>query len=114
MSSPWSKWASKSTAAYGIGGALLSGAIAGTAYYKRNDLGAGYGWATDHLKYVGTLWDEATLRARLAALAKMNNELGIVFKTYVVFENTVLRVSLMLPVCISDFIPFFHPTLHSI
>ena len=79
--SPWSKWTS--TAAYGIGGALVSGAVAGTAYYKRKDLTAGYGWATDHLKYVGTLWDEEALRIRLGVLMKMHEELGVVFKTCV-------------------------------
>lgn len=47
----WSRWA---PAAYAVGGAMLAGAAAGGAYYKRNDIGAGYTvgytWATDHMK----------------------------------------------------------------
>ncbi|OCH92192.1 hypothetical protein OBBRIDRAFT_791568 [Obba rivulosa] len=77
--SGWSKWA---PAAYTIGGALLAGAAAGTAYYKREDLGFGYKWVTDHMRYVGTLWDDATLQRRVDRLVELEQEMGVVFRTF--------------------------------
>lgn len=79
--SSWSKWAAP--VAYGVGGLLLSGAAAGAAYYKRNDIGQGYQWATDHMKYVGTLWDEKKLRKRLDELLEIEESLGVIFREYV-------------------------------
>lgn len=76
--SVWQKWA---PAAYAVGGALLAGAAAGTAYYKRDDLNVGYTWATDHMKYVGTLWDEATLHKRVADLLQIEEKMGVMFRT---------------------------------
>ena len=77
-SAPWAKWAVP--AAYGVGGLLLSGAAAGAAYYKRDDLGMGYKWATDHMKYVGTLWDEEKLKKRVERLVEIENSLGVTFR----------------------------------
>lgn len=74
----WKKWA---PAAYAVGGALIAGAAAGTAYYKRDELGAGYSWATDHMKYVGTLWEEATLKKRVDDLLQIEEKLGVMFRT---------------------------------
>lgn len=76
--SSWTKWAVP--AAYGLGGLLLSGAAAGAAYYKRDDLGMGYKWATDHMKYVGTLWEEEKLRKRLDDLLMIERDLGVAFR----------------------------------
>lgn len=76
----WTKWAVP--AAYGVGGLLVSGAAAGAAYYKRDDLGMGYKWATDHMKYVGTLWDEKSLKKRLEQLVEIENNLGVTFREY--------------------------------
>lgn len=78
----WTKWAVP--AAYGVGGLLVSGAAAGAAYYKRDDLGMGYKWATDHMKYVGTLWDEKSLKKRLEQLVEIENNLGVTFREYVI------------------------------
>jgi len=75
--SPWEKWA---PAVYGVGGALLAGAAAGAVYHQRDNLNLGLGWATDHLKYVGTMWDENKLKARVDGLLKLNKESGIVFR----------------------------------
>lgn len=76
--SAWQKWA---PAAYAVGGALIAGAAAGTAYYKREDLGVGYKWATDHMKYVGTLWDKHALERRLQSLLEIEEQMGVLFCT---------------------------------
>jgi hypothetical protein len=74
--SSWGNWA---PAAYAIGGALLAGGV-GAAYYKRDDLGLGYTWATDHLKYVRNLWDEDTLKTRVENLIDVEETLGVIFR----------------------------------
>lgn len=75
----WGKWAAP--AAYTIGGAILAGAAAGGAYYKRENLSMGLTWATDHMKYVGNLWDEETLKRRIEALINVEEQAGVVFRT---------------------------------
>lgn len=64
-----------------MGGALLAAGAAGAAYYKREEIGVGYAWATDHMKYVGTLWDEATLKRRLEDLFQIEEKMGVMFRT---------------------------------
>lgn len=75
----WSNWA---PAAYAVGGALLAGAAAGGAYYKRDDLGVGYTWATDHMKYVRNLWDETALHQRVEDLVDIEEQEGVVFRVF--------------------------------
>lgn len=75
----WARWAGP--AAYAVGGAILAGAAAGGAYYKKDDLTQGLSWATDHMKYVGNLWDEAALEKRVEALVDIENDYGVVFRT---------------------------------
>ncbi|PBL02342.1 hypothetical protein ARMGADRAFT_1005737 [Armillaria gallica] len=75
----WSKWA---PAAYAVGGAVLAGAAAGGAYYRRDDLGVGYTWATDHMKYVRNLWDEPALRQRVDNLVDIEEQEGVVFRVF--------------------------------
>ncbi|KAI0311967.1 hypothetical protein OF83DRAFT_1177073 [Amylostereum chailletii] len=75
----WSKWA---PAAYSVGGALLAGAAAGTAFYKRDELGSGYAAVLDHMKYVGNLWDDKALGARVDKLVKIEEDHGVVFRTF--------------------------------
>lgn len=75
----WSKWA---PAAYAVGGALVAGAAAGGAYYKRAELGLGYTWATDHLKYVGNLWDEDACKKRVDSIIEVDETAGIHFRTF--------------------------------
>ncbi|KAF4619528.1 hypothetical protein D9613_005253 [Agrocybe pediades] len=75
--STWSSW----TGAAAVGGALLAGAAAGVAYYKKDDLTNGFNWAGDHLKYVGTLWDSASLDQRIDALIDIERDHGVVFRT---------------------------------
>lgn len=77
--SAWGKWTGP--AAYAIGGAILAGAAAGGAYYKREDLSAGYSWATDHMKYVRNLWDEGALQRRVDALINAEEREGVLFRT---------------------------------
>lgn len=78
-STPQSAWAKWAPTAYGVGGALLAGAAAGTAYWKREDLGLTYTWFTDHMKYVSTLWEDDNLKARVDKVAEINRELNIPF-----------------------------------
>lgn len=82
QTSGWSKWA---PAAYAVGGALVAGAAAGGAYYKKDDLTQGWSWATDHMKYVGSLWDEAALQERVESLIDIEAEHGVVFRKSAVF-----------------------------
>jgi hypothetical protein len=77
---PQSKWGS---AVYAVGGAILAGAVAGGAYYKRDDLTQGLSWATDHMKYVGNLWNEESLNQRVEALIDIEKERGVIFRTLV-------------------------------
>ncbi|TFK22337.1 hypothetical protein FA15DRAFT_671630 [Coprinopsis marcescibilis] len=78
--SAWSKWGGP--AAYAIGGAVLAGAAAGGALYARDQLTQGYTWATDHLKYVGTLWDEPSMKARVESLVDIEEQDGVVFRNF--------------------------------
>ena len=77
-SSSWASWAIP--AAVGLGGILVSGAAAGAAYYKRKDIGEGYQWATDHMKYVGTLWNQKKLKERLENLITTEKNLKVTFR----------------------------------
>lgn len=77
--SAWGKWAP--AAAYAIGGAVIAGATAGAAYMRRDDITSGYTWASDHMQFVGSLWDEKAMRERLDNLLAARADHGIVFKT---------------------------------
>ena len=59
----------------------MAAGAAGAAYYKRDEIGVGYTWATDHMKYVGTLWDEDTLKRRLEDLFQIEEKMGVMFRT---------------------------------
>ncbi|KZT29288.1 hypothetical protein NEOLEDRAFT_1145065 [Neolentinus lepideus HHB14362 ss-1] len=78
--SAWQKWALP--AAYAVGGIAVAGAAAGTAYWRREDLGLGYAWVTDHMRYVGTLWDEKRLVKRVEKVLEIERDMGVIFKTY--------------------------------
>jgi hypothetical protein len=67
-----------------VGGALLAGAAAGASYYKRDDLGLGYSWATDHMKYVSHLWDGDALGRRVEFLVDAQEREGVQFRKCVV------------------------------
>ncbi|TFL00526.1 hypothetical protein BDV98DRAFT_549784 [Pterulicium gracile] len=75
--SGWGKWA---PAAYAVGGGLFAAAAAGAAYYNKDDIGAGYGWINDQLKYVGNLWDEKGMQARLDKLIDAHVKHGVFFQ----------------------------------
>ncbi len=76
--SGWGRWA---PAAIAAGSALAAGAAAGGLYYQRDTLGEGYKWFADHMKYVGTLWNEESLKRRLEALADAQEQHGVIFRT---------------------------------
>jgi hypothetical protein len=75
------RWGSWTPAAYAIGGALIAGAAAGTAYYHRAELESSYSELTDHMQYVGALWDKDALAERLRRLVKGETMHGIIFRT---------------------------------
>ncbi|GJE84998.1 hypothetical protein PsYK624_010750 [Phanerochaete sordida] len=107
--SPWSKWA---PAAFAVGGALLAGAAAGTAYYKREEIGVGYNWATDHMKYVGNLWDEATLKKRVDDLMQIEQKMGVLFRTFYTYlpstpAHSTPRTFMILPRAPSHYVSHF-------
>ncbi|KAJ4468820.1 hypothetical protein J3R30DRAFT_1610075 [Lentinula aciculospora] len=78
--SAWSKWA---PVAYTVGGVVTAAAAAGgAAYWRRDDLGVGYSWATDHMKYVRNLWDEEALKRRVNSLIEIEKAEGVVFRTF--------------------------------
>lgn len=63
-----SRWRSALMATGAI--ALAGGAAAG-AYLNRERLGGAYGWVSDHLMFVGNLWDENVLRKRLSDIVEL-------------------------------------------
>ncbi|KAG8768441.1 hypothetical protein FRC12_005563, partial [Ceratobasidium sp. 428] len=82
-SSPWSTWVPA------VGGAILAGAAAGTAYWKRKEVVeygaqvAGVGaWLKDHMQYVGNLWDEKALAQRVDDVMRLVEEGGVAFCNY--------------------------------
>ncbi|KAJ7765059.1 hypothetical protein DFH07DRAFT_737928 [Mycena maculata] len=81
--SGWGKWAGPAT--YAVGGALLAGAAAGATYYKREDLGLSITWATDHMKYVGHLWDVDALNRRMDFLVNAEAQEGVIFRNFYTF-----------------------------
>ncbi|KAG9092193.1 hypothetical protein FRC06_000199, partial [Ceratobasidium sp. 370] len=81
--SPWSTWVPA------VGGALLAGAAAGTAYWKRKEVAeygaqvAGVGtWLKDHMQYLGNLWDEKALARRVDEVMRLVEEGGVAFCNY--------------------------------
>lgn len=79
-----SGWGWAGSAMYAVGGAVLAGAaVAGGAYYKKDDLTQGLSWTTDHLQYVGNLWDEEALNRRVETLIDIERDRGVIFRTLV-------------------------------
>ncbi|KIY74107.1 hypothetical protein CYLTODRAFT_364445 [Cylindrobasidium torrendii FP15055 ss-10] len=113
----WSKWA---PAAYAMGGAVFAGAAAGAAYYKRDDLGIGYTWATDHMRYVGTLWDEANLIKRVDDLLDIEDQEGVAFKVFYTYLPDIPmlydqpRTFVILPKKSARSFPSFKPARNTI
>ncbi|KAL1747652.1 hypothetical protein HDZ31DRAFT_80229 [Schizophyllum fasciatum] len=76
----WARWAVP--ALYAVGGAVAAGAVAGGAYWRRGDLNLGLTWVTDHLKYVGELWNEKWMNARVEGLVDFEEQHRVLFKTF--------------------------------
>lgn len=69
-------------AAYALGSALLAGGI-GAAYARRADIADATGWVQGHMKYVSHLWNEEEMKERVDGVVKVEEELGVVFRTCV-------------------------------
>jgi hypothetical protein len=67
-------------AIYGVGGAILAGAAAGAVYQRRSDVEQGWSWLSGHMQYVGNLWDDKAMKARVGNLIGVGKERGIVFR----------------------------------
>ncbi|TRM67646.1 hypothetical protein BD626DRAFT_394347 [Schizophyllum amplum] len=78
--SGWARWALP--AVYAVGGAVAAGAVAGGAYWRREDLNLGYSWVTDHMKYVGELWNEKRMNERVEGLVDFEEQHNVLFKTF--------------------------------
>ena len=75
----WQKWG---TTALAVGGAVIAaGAAASATYYKKDEIGIGYTWAADHMKYVKNLWDEEEMKKRLDTVVDFDKRMGILFRT---------------------------------
>ena len=59
----------------------MAGALAGTAYYHRSDIETSYGALTQHMQYVGALWDKDTLAERVRHLVEGETTHDVVFRT---------------------------------
>jgi hypothetical protein len=75
------RWGNWTPAAYAIGGALIAGAAAGTAYYHRSDLESSYGALQEHMQYVGALWEKDALAERVRYLVEGETMHGVTFRT---------------------------------
>lgn len=60
----------------------MAGALAGTAYYHRTDIETSYGALTQHMQYVGALWDKNALAERIRNLVEGETMHGVVFRTF--------------------------------
>lgn len=68
-------------ALYAVGGAMLAGAAVGAAYYHRPNIESGYGALTEHMQFVGALWDKDALARRVHNLVEGETKHGILFRT---------------------------------
>lgn len=59
----------------------MAGALAGTAYYHRADIETSYGALTQHMQYVGALWDKEALAERVRHLVEGETMHGVFFRT---------------------------------
>ncbi len=75
------RWGGWGQAAYAVGGALVAGAAVGTAYYHRPNIESGYGALTEHMQYVGALWNRDALAERVRNLVEGETMHGILFRT---------------------------------
>lgn len=114
----WKTWTTP--AAYAVGSAVLAGAAVGGAYYKRDDINVGLAWATDHMKYVGNLWDEEALKRRVDALMDAEEQEGVYFRTFYTYlppsppVHMSLRTFVVLPQKNQRAYPRFIPARNSI
>ncbi|KAI0251326.1 hypothetical protein BJV78DRAFT_1212497 [Lactifluus subvellereus] len=114
------RWGSWTPAAYAIGGALIAGAAAGTAYYHRAELEGSYGALMEHMQYVGALWDKDALAERVRHLVKGETMHGVIFRTFYTYLPPALpahpspRMFCLLPESSEDAFQHFVPARNTL
>lgn len=63
-----------------MGAVALGAAAAGTAYYRREDFVNGWKWGSEHMRFVGNLWDTKAMEGRMVDMAELVQARGIGFR----------------------------------
>ncbi|KAN0126899.1 hypothetical protein V8E52_000539 [Russula decolorans] len=109
------RWGGWGPATYAVGGALMAGALAGTALYHRSNIETSYGELTQHMQYVGALWDKDALAERVRHLVEGETMHGVIFRTFYTLIppsppiNPSPRIFCLLPEASSDAFQRFVP-----
>ncbi|KAK0646203.1 hypothetical protein B0T16DRAFT_156281 [Cercophora newfieldiana] len=72
----WGKWGKIAMVAGAVGAVAASGAA---AYYNREQISQGWGWAASHMEFVGCLARKEELRRRVQYMVRLNKDLGVGF-----------------------------------
>lgn len=72
----WGNWGKIAMVAGAVGAVAASGAA---AYYNREQITQGWGWAASHMEFIGCLARKEELRRRVAYMLRLKQDLGMGF-----------------------------------